>query len=153
MSLHEMRKVEAMTPEQHAALLEGIRMGIEAAANEAQQWFPAGTVDTHPNGGVVGSIRALDPGAVLAGQGGMTMDVTQADRQIAAACIAQGVSQPPIQHILNGDKDEWFFVQAFAAHREAAVRDMRERAAKEAEDFWGVDTAADRIRALPLRSK
>ena len=40
-----------------------------------------------------------------------------------------------------------------AAHREAAVRDMRERAAKEAEDFWGVDTAADRIRALPLRSK
>jgi hypothetical protein len=40
-----------------------------------------------------------------------------------------------------------------AAHREAAVRDMRERAAKEAEDFWGVDSAADRIRALPLSSK
>ena len=35
----------------------------------------------------------------------------------------------------------------------AAARDMRERAAKEAEDFWGVDSAADRIRALPLGSK
>ena len=49
--------------------------------------------------------------------------------------------------------DQDAIVQAFAAHREAAVRDMRERAAKEAEDFWGVDTAADRIRALPLGSK
>ena len=49
--------------------------------------------------------------------------------------------------------DQDAIVQAFAAHREAAVRDMRERAAKEAEDFWGVDTAADRIRAMPLGSK
>ena len=49
--------------------------------------------------------------------------------------------------------DQDAIAEAFAAHREAAVRDMRERAAKEAEDFWGVDTAADRIRALPLGGK
>ncbi len=36
---------------------------------------------------------------------------------------------------------------------EAGQIAMRERAAKEAEDFWGLDTSADRIRALPLRSK
>lgn len=36
---------------------------------------------------------------------------------------------------------------------EDAVRDMRERAAKEADDFWDLNSATDRIRALPLRSK
>jgi hypothetical protein len=49
--------------------------------------------------------------------------------------------------------DQDAIAEAFAAHREAAARDMRERAAKEADDFWGVDSAADRIRALPLGSK
>jgi len=33
------------------------------------------------------------------------------------------------------------------------VRDMRERAAKEADDFWDLDSATDRIRALPLGGK
>lgn len=36
---------------------------------------------------------------------------------------------------------------------EAGQIAMRNRAAQIADDFWGVDTAAGRIQALPLRSK
>lgn len=66
----------------------------------------------------------------------------------------------PADHLAEANREiarlrdeQIYLAEAFAAHREAAVRDMRERAAKEAEDFWGVDSAADRIRALPLGSK
>jgi len=69
------------------------------------------------------------------------IEITDADRQAADEFCALP------------DYAQIYLVEAFAAHREAAVRDMRERAASEAEDFWGVDSAADRIRALPLGSK
>ena len=71
------------------------------------------------------------------------IEITDADRQAAQSIL----------WVSTAIDDQDAIVQAFAAHREAAVRDMRERAAKEAEDFWGVDTAADRIRALPLGGK
>jgi len=69
------------------------------------------------------------------------IEITDADRQAANEFCAR----PRHEQI--------YLAEAFAAHREAAVRDMRERAAKEADDFWDLDSAADRIRALPLRSK
>ena len=54
----------------------------------------------------------------------MTTDatqVTQADREAAAGCIARGVSHPSLDSILSGEKDSWFFVQAFARHRETTT--------------------------------
>ena len=73
------------------------------------------------------------------------MDVTQAETLADQICGCANREQHR--------RDVALLNEAFAAHREAAARDMRERAAKEAEDFWGVDSAADRIRALPLGSK
>ena len=71
------------------------------------------------------------------------IEITDADRRAAQSIL----------WVSTAIDDQDAIAQAFAAHREAAVRDMRERAANEAEDFWGVDSAADRIRALPLGSK
>lgn len=51
------------------------------------------------------------------------MPVNDADRQIAADCVRKGVSQPIPEQIIDGNYDHWFFVQAFAAHREQAERD------------------------------
>lgn len=61
---------EAFAAHRQAALLEGVRIGLEAAEQDALTWFPAGTEGKHVSGGVVGSIRALDPAEVLARNGG-----------------------------------------------------------------------------------
>lgn len=71
------------------------------------------------------------------------IEITDADRQAAQSIL----------WVSTAIDDQDSIAEAFAAHREAAARDMRERAAKEAEDFWDLNSAADRIRALPLRSK
>ena len=80
-----------------------------------------------------------------------TTEVTQADRLAAKELISHirgyGVDLPYDGH---------FATQAFARHRAQALAQGRlegvkaglEAAAKEAEDFWGVDIAAPRIRAL-----
>jgi hypothetical protein len=57
---------KAFAAHRQAALLEGVRIGLGAAAQDALTWFPAGTEGRHVSGGVVGSIRALDSAAVLA---------------------------------------------------------------------------------------
>ena len=74
------------------------------------------------------------------------IEITDADRKAAYEIRVLAAHRSDEGYMTSADT----FAEAFAAHREAAVRDMRERAAKEAEDFWGVDSAADRIRALPL---
>ena len=61
---------EAFTTHRQAALLEGVRIGLEAAARDALTWFPNGQDERHHKGGVVASIRSLDPAAVLARHGG-----------------------------------------------------------------------------------
>ena len=48
--------------------LEGARLAIEAAAKDAEEWFPADTASRYPAIGVVGSIRALSP-AKIVGEG------------------------------------------------------------------------------------
>lgn len=53
-----------------AALLEGIRFGLDAAAADALTWFPADSATAQRSGGVVASIRALDPAVVLAAHRG-----------------------------------------------------------------------------------
>lgn len=48
--------------------LEGARLAIEAAAKDAEEWFPFDTSKRYPSFGVVASIRALDP-AKIVGEG------------------------------------------------------------------------------------
>jgi len=47
--------------------------------------------------------------------------ITQEDRDAAAECIRQGVSHPTPESIIAGERDDWFFVQAFARHRLAGM--------------------------------
>jgi hypothetical protein len=63
--------VQAVRDEcRQAALLEGVRIGLAAAADDAATWFPEATTGKYRAGGVVGSIRSLDPVTVLARHGG-----------------------------------------------------------------------------------
>lgn len=48
--------------------MEGARLAIEAAAKDAEEWFPFDTSKRYPSFGVVASIRALDP-AKIVGEG------------------------------------------------------------------------------------
>lgn len=48
--------------------LEGARLALEAAAKDAEEWFPFDTSKLYPSFGVVASIRALDP-AKIVGEG------------------------------------------------------------------------------------
>lgn len=48
--------------------LEGARLAIDAAAKDAEEWFPFDTSKRYPSFGVVASIRALDP-AKIVGEG------------------------------------------------------------------------------------
>lgn len=50
------------------AKLEGARLALEAAAKDAEEWFPFDTSKRYPSFGVVASIRALDP-AKIVGEG------------------------------------------------------------------------------------
>jgi len=48
--------------------LEGARLALEAAAKDAEEWFPFDTSKRYPSFGVVASIRALSP-AKIVGEG------------------------------------------------------------------------------------
>lgn len=48
--------------------LEGARLAIEAAAKDAEEWFPADTSKRYPSFGVIASICALSP-AKIVGEG------------------------------------------------------------------------------------
>ena len=61
---------KAFAAHRQAALLEGVRIGLAAAADDAVTWFPEATTGKYRAGGVVGSIRALDHATVLARHGG-----------------------------------------------------------------------------------
>jgi hypothetical protein len=59
--------VQAVRDEcRQAALLEGVRIGLEAAADDAETWFPEATTGKYRAEGVVGSIRSLQPVSVPA---------------------------------------------------------------------------------------
>ena len=45
--------------------LEGARLAIEAAAKDAEEWFPADTSKRYPSFGVIASIRALSPAKIV----------------------------------------------------------------------------------------
>ena len=62
--------IQAFAAHRQAALLEGVRIGLAAAADDAVTWFPEATTGKYRAGGVVGSIRALDHATVLARHGG-----------------------------------------------------------------------------------
>ena len=53
-----------------AAIEHGIRMGLDAASDDALTWFPEVTTGQYRAGGVPASIRALDPAAILAQSAG-----------------------------------------------------------------------------------
>ena len=53
-----------------AAIEHGIRMGLDAAADDAQTWFPLPSTTPYQKSAVVESIRALDPDAILAQSAG-----------------------------------------------------------------------------------